>query len=145
MFRHAMPRTILLSIAALASIASAACSSTETDTATGPVNEKALESAPFLGVWRSELDGAVLTLEPTGMFSVDIPAKGAAAARGAVGTWTFDGTDAVFTNLHASSTCPDEPGAYRVELVRDTLRFTKVRDTCAPREEHMAWPWTRRK
>jgi hypothetical protein len=25
--------------------------------------------------------------------------------------------------------------------VRDTVRFTKVKDDCAAREEHMAWPW----
>jgi hypothetical protein len=143
--RLSISSRISLPVATLVTALLAACSSTQTDTATGPVNEKALESAPFLGVWRSELDGAMLTLEPTGMFSVEIPAKGNAPARGAVGTWTFDGTDAVFTNLHASASCPDEPGAYRVELMRDTLRFTKVRDTCAPREEHMAWPWTRRK
>lgn len=139
MFRPSISRRISLSLAALAPALLAACSATQTDTATGPVDEKALESAPFLGAWRSELDGSVLTLESTGLFSVDAP------ARGAVGTWTFDGTDAVFTNLHASASCPDEPGAYRVELVRDTLRFTKLRDDCAPREELMAWPWTRPK
>jgi hypothetical protein len=139
--------TFTLRITALAPIAAlcllAGCASTVTDTATGPVDEKRLEGAPFLGQWKSELDGAILTLEPTGVFSVEKPAAGAQAARSVVGTWTFDGTDASFTNLRESPLCADVTGVYRVELVRTTLRFAKRSDECPTREEHMAWPWVR--
>jgi hypothetical protein len=29
--------------------------------------------------------------------------------------------------------------------VRDTVRFTKVKDNCPAREEHMAWGWKKTK
>jgi hypothetical protein len=29
--------------------------------------------------------------------------------------------------------------------VRDTVRFTKVKDYCPAREEHMAWGWKKTK
>jgi hypothetical protein len=52
---------------------------------------------------------------------------------------------AVFTNLSNTATCADVPGSYKPEVVRDVLRFELVRDECAPRQEHMAWPWKRAK
>ena len=45
--------------------------------------------------------------------------------------------------LRSPTSLPDfsvlEP--YAFEIVRDTVRFTKVKDNCPAREEHMAWGW----
>lgn len=130
--------------AGLASIALVAigCASRQ-DAADGLVEPVELEEAPFLGRWTSELDGATLAIESTGVFSIDVPSRTAEAARGAVGRWNWNGSEVSFTNLRDSNPCADVPGVYRAEVVRDTVRFTIVRDACAPREEHMAWPWRR--
>jgi hypothetical protein len=121
-----------------------ACAST-VETEQGETKSATLADAPFVGAWTSELDGAMLVVEPTGIFSVDVPARGDRPARGAVGRWTYDGSTAVFTNLSNTSSCADIPGAYKAEVVRDTVRFELIRDECTGRQEHMAWPWTRRK
>ena len=128
----------LIACAALA--LPAGCASTPR---AGEVDVAALEASPILGAWTSELDGAVLALEPTGLFSIDVPARGTAPARAVVGRWTVseEGATATFTNLAGSASCPEIPGSYTFEVVRDTVRFTKVKDDCAAREEHMAWPW----
>jgi hypothetical protein len=109
----------------------------------GEVDVAALEVSPILGAWTSELDGAVLALEPTGLFSIDVPARGTAPARAVVGRWRVseEGATATFTNLAGSASCAEIPGSYTFEVVRDTVRFTKAKDDCAAREEHMAWPW----
>ena len=111
----------------------------------GEVDAAVLEASPLLGSWTSELDGATLALEPTGLFSIDVPARGTAPARAVVGRWTAseDGAAATFTNLAGSAACAEIPGSYTFEVVRDTVRFTKAKDDCAAREEHMAWPWKR--
>ncbi|MBI1302627.1 MAG: hypothetical protein GC172_02405 [Phycisphaera sp.] len=118
----------------------------------GEVDAAVLEASPLLGSWTSELDGATLALEPTGLFSIDVPARGTAPARAVVGRWMVseDGAageraTATFTNLAGSAACAEIPGSYTFEVVRDTVRFTKVKDDCAAREEHMAWPWKRTK
>ena len=121
----------------------AGCASPE-DTRGGVIDSQDLEKAPFVGTWTSDLDGAMLEIEPTGVFAIDVPAKGAEPARGAVGRWNWNGAEVVFTNLRGAGPCADLPGVYGAEVVRDTVRFTLVRDECAPREEHMAWPWRRR-
>ena len=134
-------RVIVAAAAACLSLASLpACSSA---TRAGAVDVQALENAPFLGTWTSELDGAVLALEPTGLFSIDVPARGTAPARAVVGRWTLDaeGSAATFTNLGGAAMCAEIPGVYAFEVVRDTVRFTKVKDNCPAREEHMAWGW----
>lgn len=114
-------------------------------------------AAQLAGRWESELDGAVLLLEPTGIFSVDRPARGATPAGTVVGRWSLvDGDDGdangdgepdtlVFENLRGSSACEDVRGTYAAEVVRDTVRFTKRADDCPSREEHMAWPWRKPK
>jgi hypothetical protein len=134
-------RVIVAAAAACLSLASLpACSSA---TRAGAVDVQALENAPFLGTWTSDLDGATLAIESTGIFSIDAPARAGAAAHTAVGRWSFDveSKAVTFTNLSASSACGDLPGTYVADVVRDTVRFTKVKDNCAAREEHMAWPW----
>jgi hypothetical protein len=114
-------------------------------------------AAQLAGRWESELDGAVLLLEPTGIFSVDRPARGATPAGTVVGRWSLvDGDDGdangdgepdtlVFENLRGSSACEGVRGTYAAEVVRDTVRFTKRADDCPSREEHMAWPWKKPK
>jgi len=139
------PATLIVAASAafvsLASLVSlAACSSAPR---AGAVDTKALESAPFLGAWTSDLDAATLTIEPTGLFSIDVPARGETPARSVVGRWNLDdsGGIATFTNLGAAAMCAEVPGSYAFEIVRDTVRFTKVKDNCPAREEHMAWAW----
>jgi hypothetical protein len=131
---------VAVSAACLSLASLPACSSTPR---AGAVDAKALENAPFLGTWTSDLDGATLTIESTGIFSIDAPARAGAAARTAVGRWSFDeeAKAVTFTNLSASTACGDMPGTYVADVVRDTVRFTKVKDNCAAREEHMAWGW----
>jgi hypothetical protein len=133
-----------LALAACAALP-AACTSAPR---AGEVDAAVLEASPLLGSWTSELDGATLALEPTGLFSIDVPARGTAPARAVVGRWTVseDGAageraTATFTNLAGSAACAEIPGSYTFEVVRDTVRFTKVKDDCAAREEHMAWGW----
>lgn len=120
-----------------------ACAST-VDTAEGETKSETLADAPFVGTWMSELDGATAMIEPTGIFSIDVPARGEKPARSAVGRWTFNGEVVVFTNLSNTANCADVPGSYKAEVVRDVVRFELVRDECAQRQEHMAWPWKRR-
>jgi hypothetical protein len=114
---------------------------------TDAVDTKALEDAPFVGAWMSDLDGATLTIEPTGLFSIDVPARGETPARSVVGRWNLDdsGGIATFTNLGGAAACAEVPGSYAFEVVRDTVRFTKVKDNCPAREEHMAWGWKKTK
>jgi len=124
------------------------CAST-VESVEGETKTSAMTEAPFLGSWTSELDGARLVVEPTGIFSVDVPAKGDKPARSAVGRWMMEETPedrkaVVFANLAGSGSCAEIPGTYRFELKRDTLRFELVRDECPGRQEHMAWPWTRK-
>jgi hypothetical protein len=120
------------------------CSSTPRP---GEVDAAALEKAPFLGTWTSDLDAATLSIEPTGLFSIDVPARGESPARSAVGRWNLDasGGIATFTNLGGAAACAEVPGSYAFEVVRDTVRFTKVKDNCPAREEHMAWGWKKTK
>ncbi|MDI9402531.1 MAG: hypothetical protein QM516_01545 [Limnohabitans sp.] len=132
--------SIFLSLCAIVWLA--ACAST-VDTAEGETKSETLADAPFVGTWTSELDGATAIIEPTGIFSIDVPARGEKPARSAVGRWTFNGEIVVFTNLSNTASCADVPGSYKAEVVRDVARFELVRDECAPRQEHMAWPWKR--
>ena len=140
-----IPATLIVAASAafvsLASLAAlTACSSAPR---AGAVDTKALENAPFLGAWTSDLDAATLTIEPTGLFSIDVPARGEAPARSVVGRWNLDDSGGIvtFTNLGATAMCAEVPGSYAFEVVRDTVRFTKVKDNCPAREEHMAWGW----
>lgn len=139
-----MNRTVSLIVAASAaclSLASlSACSSAP---AVGDVDTRALENAPFVGAWTSDLDAATLTIEPTGLFSIDVPARGGTPARSVVGRWNLDDSGGIvtFTNIGSASACAEVPGDYAFEIVRDTVRFTKVKDNCPAREEHMAWGW----
>ncbi len=127
------------------------CASTTSDSSTGPVDDTMLADAPFAGSWRSELDGSTLTIEVTGIFAIERPSasdldntnRNNNRKNNSVGSWTFDGTTARFTNLRETNECADLTGSYTAEVVRDTVRFTKVQDDCASREELMAWPWTR--
>lgn len=116
------------------------CASTAVD---GPVSADELGKDSFLGAWTSDLDGAALALEETGIFSIDVPARATAPARSVVGRWKYNAERkaVTFTNLAGSAACADVPGEYAVEVVRDTVRFTKVKDSCPSREEHMAWGW----
>jgi hypothetical protein len=136
--------SLLISSSACAFVWLTGCSSS-IDTADGATKSDTLADAPFVGAWKSELDGATAIIEPTGIFSVDVPARGDKPARSAVGRWTYNGEVVTFTNLSNTATCADVPGAYKAEVVRDVVRFELVRDECATRQEHMAWPWTRRK
>ena len=134
-------RLIVAASAALVSLASLpACSSAPR---AGAIDTKALENAPFVGAWTSDLDAATLTVEPTGLFSIDVPARGETPARSVVGRWNLDDSGGIvtFTNLGATAMCAEVPGSYAFEIVRDTVRFTKVKDNCPAREEHMAWGW----
>ena len=49
------------------------------------------------------------------------------------------------TRAARGSACAEVPGSYAFEVVRDTVRFTKVKDNCPSREEHMAWGWKKTK
>ncbi|MCX5652627.1 MAG: hypothetical protein NTU45_14760 [Planctomycetota bacterium] len=132
---------IVAASAAFVSLASLpACSSAPR---AGAVDTKALENAPFAGAWTSDLDAATLTIEPTGLFSIDVPARGETPARSVVGRWNLDDSGGIvtFTNLGATAMCAEVPGSYAFEIVRDAVRFTKVKDNCPAREEHMAWGW----
>jgi hypothetical protein len=132
---------IVAASAAFVSLASLpACSSAPR---AGAIDTKALENAPFVGAWTSDLDAATLTVEPTGLFSIDVPARGETPARSVVGRWNLDDSGGIvtFTNLGATAMCAEVPGSYAFEIVRDTVRFTKVKDNCPAREEHMAWGW----
>jgi len=145
LFRH---NTFCMIAAAVLVTGLAGCAST-VESVDGETKTSAMTEAPFLGSWTSELDGARLVVEPTGIFSVDVPAKGDKPARSAVGRWMMEETPedrkaVVFANLAGSGSCAEIPGTYRFELVRDTLRFELVRDECPGRQEHMAWPWTRK-
>ncbi len=140
--------TACMTLAASLITGLAGCAST-VESVDGETKTSAMTEAPFLGSWTSELDGARLVIEPTGIFSVDVPAKGDKPARSAVGRWTTEETSGdsrtvVFANLGGSGSCAEIPGTYRFELVRDTLRFELVRDECPGRQEHMAWPWRRK-
>lgn len=138
-------RLIVAASAAFLSLASlSACSSAPR---AGAVDTKALEDAPFVGAWTSDLDAAALTIEPTGLFSIDVPARGETPARSVVGRWNLDdsGGIATFTNLGSATACAEVPGSYAFEVVRDTVRFTKVKDNCPSREEHMSWGWKKTK
>ena len=132
----------LTPIVMFAFLANASCSST-TETVDGTNDDALLENAPFLGAWTSELDGSTLTIESTGIFGLDIPAKGDQAASGVVGRWAFDGAVVTFVNLHDTTACADVPGAYKAEIVRETARFELIKDECVGRQPRMAWPWKR--
>ena len=160
-----MPR-IAPALACTALVLLAGCASTND----APVVDLDAQIAVQLaGRWESELDGAILTFEPTGIFSVERPARGATPAATVVGRWTLeegspDGREAdaadaadaadddatesgtiVFENLRGSAACSGVRGTYAAEVVRDTVRFTKRADDCPSREEHMAWPWRKPK
>ena len=106
-------------------LAAVACSSAPR---AGAIDTKALENAPFVGAWTSDLDAATLTVEPTGLFSIDVPARGETPARSVVGRWNLDDSGGIvtFTNLGATAMCAEVPGSYAFEIVRDTVRFTAV-------------------
>ncbi|MFM7260079.1 MAG: hypothetical protein ACKO3W_05685 [bacterium] len=145
---HFRGKHIRLVIAAFVVASLASCAS-KVESIAGETKASTMADAPILGRWSSELDGAQLVIEPTGIFSVDVPARGDKPARSAVGRWTIEETSednkaVVFANLAGSKSCAEIPGTYRFELVRDTLRFELVRDECMGRQEHMAWPWTRK-
>jgi hypothetical protein len=135
--------SLLLFVSCAVLLPASGCASGSRDGDASAADMNAMEKAPFLGAWTSDLDGATLTIEATGIFSIDVPARSNAAAHAVVGRWTCDGDakTVIFTNLAGAQSCPEVPGTYAVEVVRDTVRFTKSKDACPAREEHMAWGW----
>ena len=122
------------SIAALLlpTLAAAACSST-------PSAVEVARRGPgaVVGAWTSELDASRLSLEKGGELRLE---RGGATI---LGRWRIDG-DAITLEYSGESPCAGSEAAYRPEIVRDTVRFTLLRDECLWREELMAWPWRRR-
>ena len=128
--------------ACTASLILVACAHT-TPTLDGEQDDALLTAAPFLGEWTSDLNGSTLTLEPTGIFGVNTPARNNKAATSTVGRWAFDGAQLTMMDLTDSGECADLPGIYKSEVVRDTVRFELVNDECLARQTLMAWPWKR--
>ncbi len=137
---HALQVSVLLATALL--YACSGSSKHQETTLAGVAGSSAKDPERVVGVWMSEQDGAMLTISEAGLFALE---------RGEVrtlGTWKLEavenGAQLSLTNVHMSSTCPDQEGTYIVEVVRDTMRLAMVKDACTGREELMSWPWTRK-
>ena len=122
-----------LPVATIMCFVLAACASTPSAQRVSELGATAL-----IGSWISELDDTKLTVEKNGVYRIEHAADAATTGR-----WSLEGTAIVFISDSASSACPDIEGAYTPEIVRDTVRFAKLRDECPTRETHMAWPWQR--
>ena len=104
----------------------------------------ALGAYALVGTWTSELDNTTLTVAKDGTFRLDRAATTVKPSLAIAGQWSLDGNSVVFRNAAGSGACEGVDGAYTPEVVRDTVRFTKRQDDCPAREEHFAWPWTRK-
>lgn len=91
------------------------------------------------GRWQSEIDESVMSIEPSGLFAMDIPGERLAI----IGTIAIDGSRVSFRNRPETKLCVDDDGVYEVEIIEDRLVPSVVRDTCPSRVLHMSRPWRR--
>lgn len=91
------------------------------------------------GQWRSEIDESVMSIEPSGLFALDIPGERLSI----IGTAAIDGSRVSFRNRPETKLCVDDDGVYEIAIVNERMIATVVRDTCPSRVLHMSRPWKR--
>ena len=91
------------------------------------------------GHWKSEIDESVMSIEPSGLFAMDVPCERLPI----IGTVAIDGTQATFRNRPETRLCVGDDGIYEIEIVEDLMISRLVRDTCPSRVLHMSRLWRR--
>jgi len=105
----------------------------------GCLGSESTKALDITGQWRSEIDESIMSIEPSGLFAVDIPGERLAI----IGTVTVDGARASFRNRPETKLCVDDDGVYDIEIIDERMIAREVRDTCPSRVLHMSRPWRR--
>ncbi len=90
-------------------------------------------------VWVNEMNAAMLTIEPSGNYKIDIPSV---ENRKVIhGHYTIDKDNIYFMNHPSSNACVGLEGVYKYKIKENTLIFEKVIDRCKSRNKYMKENW----
>lgn len=90
-------------------------------------------------VWVNELNGAMLTIEASGNYKIDIPSV---ENRKIIhGHFTLDKNKISLMNHPSSNACVGLEGVYRYDIQGNILTFDKVIDRCKSRNKYMKEKW----
>jgi hypothetical protein len=138
-------KAIVLSMA-VALLLQAACGTQATPTQeptpiATPTAVLASSAEQILGTWLGRgVDGLYHLFREDGICHVAVSEEKLADKPDAVSAYWFEGTQLFLKHLESPGLpdCPEEPAIYEVQLLANgSLRFRKVKDTCAPRARSM--------
>jgi alpha-beta hydrolase superfamily lysophospholipase len=95
----------------------------------------------FETTWVSNMDGAMLTINPNGTFTIDFPSVESTAFT--QGTYKIEGNKIIFLNKPGSDICDGIEGTYRINLKDNALEFSLISDKCKSRKKHFKEGWFR--
>ncbi len=95
----------------------------------------------LVGSWRSPVDGSVLNLTSTGLYTLTMRDQ----PRAVVGSyeWAPKTRTITLNTRHESPLCADDLGVYMVAVSGQTLDAQVERDTCERRKRIFSRPFTR--
>jgi len=91
------------------------------------------------GSWRND-EGATLEIEDTGVMMLQ---RTGPKQRPVIGSYTFDGAEAIFRDQPGSNPCSDGPGTYTLQVEPNAFTASVVRDPCQDRQKILVGTWTR--
>ena len=95
----------------------------------------------FETTWVSNMDGAMLTINPNGTFTIDYPSVESTAST--QGTYKIEGNKIIFLYKPDSDVCGGIEGTYRINLKDNALEFSLISDKCKSRKKHFKEGWFR--
>ncbi|MFO0963966.1 MAG: hypothetical protein U0625_13820 [Phycisphaerales bacterium] len=123
-------------------LAAAACAVPLVLTGCDSGPQKAAElDALLVGSWRSPVDGSVLNLTATGLYTLTMRDQ----PRAVVGSyeWAPKTRTITLSTRHESPLCADDLGIYLIAVSGQTLDAQVQRDTCERRKSIFSRPFTR--
>ena len=91
--------------------------------------------------WISNMDGAMLTINPNGTFTIDFPSVESTAST--KGTYKIEENKIIFLYKPDSDVCDGIEGTYRINLKDNVLEFLLISDKCKSRKKHFKEGWFR--
>ena len=93
----------------------------------------------FETTWVSNMDGAMLTINSNGTFTIDFPSIESTAS--IKGTYEIEGNKIIFLYKPDSDICDGIEGTYRINLKDNILEFLLISDKCKSRKKHFKEEW----
>jgi hypothetical protein len=95
----------------------------------------------FETTWVSNMDGAMLTINSNGIFTIDFPSVEPKACT--QGTFKIEENKIIFLYKPDSDICSGIEGTYRINLKDNVLEFSLISDKCKSRKKHFKEGWFR--